>query len=308
MGVKKSRDGSNEAIKSYIKYISGVRGAADKTTIAYNIDLTDFVNFCANYDLVPEKATRAELELFISDMSLESKSAASINRSLSSLRGFFRYLVRFKIRKDNPAETLKNVKEPKKLPVFLWEDEMAQFSKLPETAGILWEARDKALIMLMYSSGMRISELVSLTMNSLEKGFCGASVIGKGGKERAVFFSDEARAALLAYLPERVKKLANVQPSGWDCEALFINLKGWPLSDAGARWIISEYAKRSGINKNIHPHSLRHSFATHLMNGGCDIRVVQELLGHASLSTTQIYTHTTVARLKEVYHRAHPHA
>jgi integrase/recombinase XerC len=294
---------SNEKINAYLGYLRGTRGVAEATALAYSADLACFSNFCENYGCVPELATRSELELFISNMSFEDRAAISINRALASLRGFFRYLVRFKFRDDNPSETLRNVKPKKKLPVFLWEDEMSCFAKLPEAAGILWEARDKALIMIMYSAGLRISELISLSMKMLEKNFSGAKVIGKGGKERDVFFSDDAKNALFAYLPERSAKLKD-RESG----ELFINLNGRPLSTSGARWIINEYAKRSGINKNIHPHSLRHSFATHLMNSGCDIRIVQELLGHASLSTTQIYTHTTISKLKEVYRRAHPHA
>ncbi|MDR2480733.1 MAG: tyrosine recombinase [Spirochaetaceae bacterium] len=293
----------NKVIEEYLGYLRSVRGMADKTLKSYRADLADFFAYCENINILPENACKNALELFIGDMSLEGRAAVSINRTLSSLRGFFRYLVRFDYRSDNPAECIQNTKAPKKLPVFLSESEMTAFSKLPEAAHILWEARDKALIMLMYSAGLRISELASLTLEKIEKNFCSAHVCGKGGKERAVFFSDEGRSALLAYLAERNAKIKNKNIS-----LLFLNRKGFPLSSEGIRWIIHEYAKRSGISKNIHPHSLRHSFATHLMSKGCDIRIVQELLGHSSLSTTQIYTHTTMARLKEVYKKSHPHA
>jgi len=133
----------------------------------------------------------------------------------------------------------------------------------------------------------------------------GAKITGKGGKEREVFFSDEARAAILAYLPERGAVINNT--ANCSCDALFVSRRGSPLSVAGVRWIIGRYARVSGLGKNVHPHSLRHSFATHLVNSGCDVRIVQELLGHASLSTTQRYAHVNIENLKRVYAKAHPH-
>jgi integrase/recombinase XerC len=155
----------------------------------------------------------------------------------------------------------------------------------------------------MYSAGLRISELASLSLESLLPDLSGGRVTGKGGKERYVFFSDEGREALAAYFPARQARIKAEKPTA----ALFINRKGGPLSIPGIRWIIRSYAERSGLGKNIHPHALRHSFATHLVNSGCDVRVVQELLGHASLSTTQRYTHVNMEHLKKVYAAAHPH-
>ena len=180
---------------------------------------------------------------------------------------------------------------------------MAHFSELPEKAGILWPERDKALIMVMYSGGLRISEAASLTLKSMESDLSTARIIGKGNKERHVFFSDETREALLAYLAVRKDRIKGERPT----DRLFISRKGDPISVPGVRWIISKYSERSGLEKNINPHALRHSFATHLVNSGCDVRVVQELLGHASISTTQRYTHVDMERLKKVYNKAHPH-
>jgi integrase/recombinase XerC len=184
---------------------------------------------------------------------------------------------------------------------------MAAFAGLPETAGILWPARDKALILVMYSAGLRISELVSLSVKKLDPDYGGARVMGKGGKERYVFFSGEGREALVEYLAERQERIRIAGRGAEPTDRLFVNRKGGPISVPGVRWIIARYAERSGLGKNIHPHSLRHSFATHLVNSGCDVRVVQELLGHASLSTTQRYTHVNIERLKKVYAKAHPH-
>jgi len=290
-------------IEEYLKYLQGVRKFSPLTLKSYREDLSDFADYCANYGIAPEAASKEDIQAYIMDMSLESKAVVSVNRAFSSLRGFYKYLIRFERRKDNPLETLKNLKAPRKLPVFLWEDEMRDFALLSENSTLLWAERDKALIMVIYSAGLRISEALALELTSFDTALSCARVTGKGGVERAVFFTDEAKQALREYLPLRAEKLKDSTNS-----ALFLNKKGGALSIPGARWIICEYAKISKSAKNVHPHSLRHSFATHLMNAGCDIRVVQELLGHKNLSTTQIYTHTNIEKLKDVYKKSHPHA
>jgi integrase/recombinase XerC len=294
---------SGGKMQEYLDYLRVVRGVSERTLKAYNSDLEHFSAYCANHGFVPETAEPQEVRLFIADLSAEGIASVSVNRALSSIRGFYRYLVRFGYRTDDPADLLKNLKTPKTLPAFLFETEMAQFSELPDTAGILWPERDKAVILTMYSGGLRISELVELSLKNMERDLSGARIIGKGDKERTVFFSDEAKEALAAYLPVRKARIKAEHPT----DRLFVNKKGEPISIPGIRWIISKYAERSGLGKIIHPHSLRHSFATHLVNSGCDVRVVQELLGHASISTTQRYTHVDTDRLKKVYEKAHPH-
>jgi integrase/recombinase XerC len=250
---------------------------------------------------------------FVADLSYEQMAPASMNRRLSTVRGFFRWMTRFQRRLDNPCEggtdgPLRNVKVPHTLPSVLWEDEMADFSELPEAKKILWPVRDEALILAMYSAGLRISELVSLSLKMTTRNMAGAKITGKGGKERMVFFSEEARAAIVDYMPVRAAKINAAGQQGAEQNgALFISRKGKPLSVPGVRWIIGQYAQASGLGKNIHPHSFRHSFATHLVNAGCDVRIVQEMLGHASLSTTQRYAHVSIERLKKVYASAHPH-
>ena len=290
-------------IDDYLNYLSSVRGVSGRTLSAYGRDLTHFCNYCNNHGIVPEKALPAQVRGFIADLSMEGIASVSVNRSLSSIRGFYRWLVRFGYRGDDPSSPLKNLRTPKTLPAFLMEKEMAHFSELPEKAGILWPQRDKALILAMYSGGLRISETAELCLKDLDRDISSARIIGKGGKERHVFFSKEVKEALLAYLPGRKQKIKAEHPT----DRLFVSLKGAPISVPGVRWIISKYAERSGLSKNIHPHSLRHSFATHLVNSGCDVRVVQELLGHASISTTQRYTHVNKERIKKVYNDAHPH-
>ena len=294
------------AVSQYLSYLESVKGCSARTVEAYKNDLLRFENYCANMAINSEKAAAFEIQSFIADLTAERMAATSVNRCLSSIRGFYRWMQRFHRRDDNPCSSLRNVRTPVHLPSVLWEDEMAYFAALPETTGILWPERDKALILAMYSAGLRISETCSLCMENIAYSLEEAIITGKGGKMRYVFFSDEARAAIAEYIPLRAARLAM---SGINSKkgALFISKKGKPISTAGIRWIISRYAVYSGMGKNIHPHSLRHSFATHLVNSGCDVRIVQEMLGHSSLSTTQRYTHVNIENLKKVYAASHPH-
>jgi len=301
-------------IQDYLSYLEAARGLSARTLKAYGDDLGKFANYCDNYGIDPQNASSHEVRGFIADLSFERASAASVNRRLSSVRGFYRWLTKFRGRVDNPCDggpggLIRNVKTPQPLPSLLWEDEMADFADLPDEKKMLWPARDKALILTMYSAGLRIGELVSLKMKMLSGNMEEARITGKGGKERMVFFSEEAIEAIRDYLPERDAKIrgAGLKAAKLD-GALFVNAYGRPVSVSGVRWIISQYVMVSGLGKNIHPHSLRHSFATHLVNAGCDVRVVQEMLGHARLSTTQRYSHVSMERLKKVYNKAHPHA
>ena len=299
--------GTGDRIFEYLEYLRVVRGVSSRTFGAYGSDLSSFTSYCENHGLRPETADSVEVKNFIADLSAEGIASVSVNRALSSIRGFYRWMLRFGYRTDDPSAQLKNLKTPKTLPAFLYEKEMAQFSELPDTAGILWPERDKALILVMYSAGLRISELVGLSVRNVEPDLAGARIIGKGDRERQVFFSEEAVSALAAYLPLRTERIKKAGSKGAAALGnLFVNRKGSPISVPGVRWIISRYAEYSGLQKNIHPHSLRHSFATHLVNSGCNVRVVQELLGHASISTTQRYTHVDVEHLKKVYADSHP--
>jgi integrase/recombinase XerC len=287
-------------IEGYLLYLASVRGLAENSLAAYRADLVHFAGCCERAGVVPEDAAAQDVRNFLGDRSFEGDAAVSINRALSSLRGFYAYLMRFQYRKDNPAEGQRNLKMPRTLPSFLWEEEMAAFARLPEQEHILWPERDKALIMGLYSAGLRVSELVSLQLSSFEAAMESARIIGKGNKERIVFFSGEARDAVAAYLPSRMARVGEAQTHGF----LFVNKRGEPITAAGVRWIIGVYSERFPLPKKVHPHSLRHSFATHLMNGGADVRVVQELLGHASITTTQRYTHVNIEHLKKVYREA----
>ncbi|MDR2397467.1 MAG: tyrosine-type recombinase/integrase [Spirochaetaceae bacterium] len=303
MGNKREKPPLPPIIERYLVYLASVRGMAVRTLEAYRLDLGRFAGYCQNRGILAEEATRQEVRCFMVDISAEDKAVVTVNRSLASLRGFYRWLVRFGYRKDNPTELISSLKTPKILPVFLWVEEMAAFAALPDQAQILWPVRDKALLLTLYSGGLRISEAASMKMGRLAADLSGARIIGKGDKERYVFFSGEAVQALKAYLPVREEKLPQENLNDW----LFLNQKGGGLSVSGVRWIIYQYALRSGLQKRLHPHALRHSFAAHLVNAGCDVRVVQALLGHESIATTQRYTHVNMERLKAVYAQAHPH-
>ncbi|MDR2392635.1 MAG: tyrosine recombinase [Treponema sp.] len=303
MRNKRERSPLPQVIEHYLAYLDSVRGMAPRTLEAYRLDIAHFAGYCKKQGIVAEDATTQEVQRFMGDICAEDKAAVSVNRALASVRGFYRWLLRFGYRKDNPMGSVSSLKTPKTLPVFLWVEEMAAFAALPEHAHILWPLRDRALVLTMYSGGLRISELVSLSVQQMERDLSGARIIGKGDKERHVFFSDEAVKALEAYLPTRQERLRPEKAT----DRLFINQKGEGLSVSGVWWIIKQYAQRSPLQKPLHPHALRHSFAAHLVNAGCDVRVVQALLGHESIATTQRYTHVNMERLKAVYVKAHPH-
>jgi len=292
------------AMLQYLQYLSSVRAVSERTLAAYGKDLSRFAAYCDNMGIKSESADSYGVRHFIADLSAEEIASVSVNRALSSIRGYYRWLIRTGKRKDDPSAAIRNLKVKRILPAFLWEEEMAAFAGLPEKEGILWPVRDKALILVMYSGGIRISELASLSVKKLETDCLSARVIGKGNKERYVFFSEEAGYSLTEYLLVRSGRIKAEKPT----DRVFINRRGGPLSVAGIRWIIGQYGNRSGLGKHVHPHALRHSFATHLLNSGCDVRLVQELLGHASISTTQRYTHVDMERLKQAYMKAHPHA
>jgi len=299
---------NTQYLNEYLSYLEAVKGCSAKTLEAYENDLTRFFNYCSNHGIEQEKASPYEVQSFIADLSAEKMASASINRHLSTIRGFYRWMIRFSKRADNPCSSLRNVKTSFRIPSVLWENEMAEFASLPQKAGILWPPRDNALIITMYSAGLRISEVASLSMENISKGLDEAKITGKGGKQRYVFFSDEAKNAIAEYLPHRESRIGMSSKIEKKKGALFISKKGQPISVPGVRWIISSYAKQAGIGKKIHPHALRHSYATHLINSGCDVRVVQELLGHSSISTTQRYTHVNLENMKRIYAKAHPHA
>lgn len=257
------------------------------------------------------EARLADARAFVSRLASEGLSSRSVNRIVSGVRGYYRYRERFGLAEANPFADIRSLRTEKRLPSFLFEDEMARLLEMPvkrvarEGDGAFRCLRDRAALELLYSTGCRISELVSLNLTDVNLKDRSARVMGKGSKERTVFIGREALAVLREYILRRPHHAAGDPDSA---RALFMNHKGRRLTDRGVRFILGSYLAAAGLGKRVTPHTFRHSFATHLLNRGADIRAVQELLGHASLSTTQVYTHVGLERLKRVYRRAHPHA
>jgi tyrosine recombinase XerC len=292
-------------IDRYLDYISSVRGLSERTVEAYRRDLAKLSAFLeSERELRWNRLRPSDVRRFISNLMAAGLKETSINRVLSSLKGFFAFCQKFEYAAANPFSSVKGVKRGTHLPEVMSEEETAELLDLP--ADDYLGTRDRALFELLYSTGCRVSEVTALNLKDLTRGKKSLRIVGKGRKERFVFLGKPAGEALDLYVGMRRRHVAEKDP---DAEkALFLNAKGRRLTQRGVAEILSRYLQRSSMGKRVSPHTFRHSFASHLLERGVDIRVVQELLGHSSVSTTQIYTHVGIERLKEVYTRAHPHA
>ncbi len=286
-------------IDKFINYLKVEKNSSGHTIINYSADLRDFGNFLG--DIRIESVNYLVLRRYLAHMREKNFSKRTVARKLASLRSFFRFLYREGYLKTNPASSVATPKLDKKLPLFLDTEEVVRLIESPDEKD-LPGCRDRAILETLYSTGMRVSELVGLNMDSID--FIGgvAKVFGKGRKERLTPIGDKALRAIRTYLDKRGAKKLN------DKKAVFLNKNGTRLTDRSVRRIVDKYIRRAALREDISPHTLRHSFATHLLNRGADLRSVQELLGHMNLSTTQIYTHVTTKRLKEVYEKSHPRA
>lgn len=296
----------SELVEEFLLYLGAVRGLSENTVLGYKNDLKELQKFLAP-TLDIQTITKENLLLSIGQLSKEKKAAASVNRFIAAVRTMFSYALKFGYIKKNPALELKTVKLPKRVPNFMTQPEVNQLCEQPVNNELLWEKRDHALFTMMYSSGCRISEITNLKLDDFMDNYHSAIVTGKGNKQRKVFFAQEARNALALYLQDRKKVLEShniTEPT----RQVFINQKGHPLSVGGVRFIISKYSGAEGTNHHINPHAFRHTFATTMIGNGADVRLVQEMLGHSSISTTQRYTHITTERLIDIYNKAHPHS
>jgi integrase/recombinase XerC len=299
----------------YLAYLGVVRNLSPHTLECYGKDLEKFEEYLAQRGVSPEAAGVAEARGFVAWLSREGLAPRSVNRMVSGVRGWYRWLEGRSEVTSNPFAEIRSLRTEKRLPSFLFEDEMARLVEMPSREPCadkeeLWKLRDRAVLETLYSTGCRISELVALNLSDVDLKNQSARVMGKGSKERNVFLGTAATEALRAYMLPRPSHVRGVDAAdGGDARrALFINQRGGRITDRGVRFILSEYLSRANLGKRVTPHTFRHSFATHLLDRGADIRAVQELLGHASLSTTQVYTHVGMEKLKKVYRRAHPHA
>lgn len=285
-------------IDKFINYLKIEKNAAQHTITNYTIDLKSFYTFLQDKDV--SAVDHLMLRRFLADMRAKVYSKRTIARKLASLRSFFKFLYREGYIKSNPVTAISSPKLDKKLPKFL---DVAKVTKLILAPDIKTDSglRDRAILETLYSTGIRVSELVGLDSSDVDFISGVIKVFGKGSKERIVPIGDEAIAAIRKYLDRRPKRVK-------DKDAVFLNSRGGRLTDRSVRRVIDKYIHVCSIEEKISPHSLRHSFATHLLDRGADLRSVQELLGHMNLSTTQIYTHVTMERLKSVYDKTHPRA
>ncbi len=293
-----------EVFNKYINYLEAERNASPYTVRNYTTDLLHFFQFlkAKGVDSLKE-VDKHILRDYLSYVMEQGFVKASIARKLSAIRSFYRYLQREEIISTNPVATASSPKLDKRLPSFLTINEVERLLEAPDSSKPQGQ-RDRALMELLYASGLRVSELVSLNLEQINLDSCEIRVRGKGDKERMVLMGKPAARALSDYLSQGRPKLLGKKGSS----ALLLNPDGGRLSGRRVQTILGKYANIAGIDRRVHPHMLRHTFATHLLDGGADLRVVQELLGHASLSSTQIYTHVTQSQARKVYLSAHPMA
>lgn len=300
-------------IDSFLRYLDSERNVAANTVKSYSIDLREFCKYLSPEPAIDdaEKTDKTEIEPgdvapdmirdYLDHLFLDKGfERSTIERKVATLRSFFSYLHKRDMIHGNPMIGISYLKKEKKLPRFLSDE---QIDKILEfTLESFLDYRDRALLELFYSSGARVSELAGATLNHLDLAGRRLKVTGKGSVDRIVFITESACAAIAKYLEERRRLFSDKNKS------IFINNNGEGLTVRGIFYIVNKRAQAAGFVDHVTPHTFRHSFATELMNEGADIRAVQEMLGHSSLSTTQIYTHTSTKRIREIYSRCHPHA
>lgn len=288
-------------VEFFLTFLTAEKNASSHTLKNYRIDLREFFKFLGKKGV--EETSHLDIRGYLATLKSHAYSRSTIARKLACLRSFYKFLTRENVLKANPAAGVSTPKREKKLPLFLDTDEVTHLLEAPSKKN--WEERrDRAILETLYSSGLRVSELVGLNHDDMDLFGGLVRVRGKGKKERIVPVGQEAMRAIKDYLDERPPKEGD---PGFK-RPLYLNRSGGRLSDRSIRRMILKYARRIALKKDISPHTLRHSFATHMLDRGADLRSVQELLGHQNLATTQIYTHVTTRRLKEAYDSAHPRA
>jgi len=301
-------------IERFLEYLRVERNASVHTLRSYSADLEQFRNFLLsselhvdkkNGDVAVEKIDHLAIRAYLSHLYRGHKKS-SLARKLAAQRSFFKYLVEEGRLAQSPAEIVATPKQEKPLPNFLAVDEVFSLMETPDQS-TTWGARDRAILETLYSCGIRVSELVGLTDGDIDFTLGILKVFGKGRKERIVPIGEKALAAMREYLPQRDGITAGLLPPGSQAP-LFINHRGGRLTSRSVARILQKHILKCGLLRKVSPHALRHSFATHLLDAGADLRGIQELLGHVSLSTTQRYTHVSVDKLMEVYDRTHPRA
>ncbi|TGK35000.1 tyrosine recombinase XerC [Leptospira gomenensis] len=296
-------ESQNNAAEKFLTYLRIEKNYSQNTLNAYSIDLKFFFEFCQREQLDILQIEAVDIRSYFAFLAKNNGlDRRSQSRKLSSLRTFYKVLLRENLVASNPALQISFPRVRREIPKNFRIGETEEILDFEtETASEILEIRDKAMIEVLYSSGLRVFELVNAKLSAISKDLTILKVLGKGQKERYVYFGKEAVQSLQTYLDRRNELFP-------DAEEIFLNQKGKKLTTRGVRYILNERRKKMGWEKTITPHKFRHTFATDLLDAGADIRAVQELLGHSSLSTTQIYLSVSKEKIKEVYRKAHPHA
>lgn len=290
-------------LQEYCDYLQYQKNYSEYTIENYCSDIIQYLDYLASEGINFKKIEYSDLRFYL--MYLKEKKQennSSIDRKLSALRGFYRFLATEKITDNNAFSLVTGLKKEKKLPRYFEYNELEELFKVPDLRTALGQ-RDRLILEMLYATGLRVGELVSVKVSDIDLGSRVILVVGKGNKERRVTYGDYCHDALKLYLSDGYLKL-NKNVSDY----LFLNNNGEIITERGIRYVLDQVIKKTSLNKSISPHVLRHSFATHLLNEGCDLLTVQKLLGHESISATQIYTHVTTERLKKVYYNSFPRA
>jgi integrase/recombinase XerC len=317
------------AVHKFLEYLRSVRNASPHTLRNYESDLEQFIAYLSPPESPPPTVARIDhrvIREFLGYLHDEKLQKSSIARKLASLRSFFKFCAREGMIRDNPGRLVATPKLPKRLPAVLSAEEMSAFlnqlatlpvpapapgsvkrAKSAQDSALLLLERDRAMLELLYASGLRVSELTGLDLEDVDRKEQMLRVLGKGNKQRIIPYGSKAEQALQSYWPIREELLARAGRRG-EPQAIFLNHNGQRLTSRSVARVLKRYVRLVNINWDLHPHSLRHAFATHLLADGADLRAIQELLGHSSLSTTQRYTHASIRQLMEVYDKAHPRA
>ncbi len=293
------------SIDAFLHYLGSVKQYSDHTIQAYTHDLYLLTVYVEEQGLSYRELTHAEVRRFVSQLSKQGYAHKSMNRIISGIKSFYRYEMKYCSLDRDPFAHIRSMTRDRTLPTVLTREEVSTLINAPgdDFVGV----RDRAIFHTFYVTGCRLSELLSMNKEDLQFPFKKILVHGKGSKDRYVFLTDHAIADLRIYLERQSTRAQKQHLSPEDQQAVFVNKMGKRLTPQGVHYIFHTYASTLGIEKNITPHTFRHTFATHILDSDAGIRVVQELLGHESISTTQIYAHVGTKRLKEVYTKNHPH-
>lgn len=290
-------------LNDYLEYLKYQKNYSDYTIESYKHDIIEYLEYLNSENLNFKNIEYSDIRFYLMYLKDTKKDDnTSINRKLSSLRGFYKYLANENIVKTNVFSLVNGPKRSKKLPRYFEYNELEELFNVPDTRTPLGQ-RDSLILEMLYATGVRVGELVNIKVSDIDLGRRNIIILGKGNKERFVTYGEYCEDILKTYL-NNGRALLNIK----DSDYLFLNNNGGRLTDRGVRFILDKLIQKTSLNKNISPHMIRHSFATHLLNEGCDLLTVQKLLGHESIKATQIYTHVTTDRLKEVYFNSFPRA